>query len=184
MITYKPKNKLSKQFPYRYLVLILLLLGGIAAFAIYSGQNNETATTNAEPPVITMANLVDISGEWVGTGTEDYGIENRYDLRLTITQDGNTITGKQYMVTSNYEPEIYAISQISGTVNGEDFTYTENKILELDNISPDYWCLASVTLNYEVIGGQETLIGTWGSGEPDRAECQGITGRVLLTRNK
>lgn len=86
------------------------------------------------------------------------------------------------METSNHEPEVFAISSVSGTVDGDSFYYVEGQVLELDNISPSNWCLAAATLTYEEIGGQDTLVGTWSNGEPDRAECNGITGRVILTR--
>ena len=181
MIIHKPKNKVKKQFPYLYF-LMLLLIGAFAVLVMYSGQTTETPTLDAQAPVITAADPVNLSGEWVGTGTEDYGVENRYDLRLTIAQDGNTIQGVQYMETSNNEPEIYAISSISGSVSGDSFNYVEGQLLELDNIAPSNWCFAAVTLTYENVGGQDTLIGTWSNGEPDRAECNGITGRVILTR--
>jgi hypothetical protein len=182
MITYKPKNTAKKYFSSLKLLLILVLIGGFATLAMYSGQSADIPTIDAEPPVFTMAEPLNLSGEWVGTGTEDYGIESRYDIRLNLVQEGGEIYGIQYMVTSNNEPEINASSRISGTFDGEIFYYVEGEVLNLDNISPDYWCLASVTLSYETIGGQDTLVGTWGSSEPERAECQGINGRVILTR--
>lgn len=157
---------------------LILLLGGL-----FVGMNIGNSVEQDVSPVVSDAIIdVDISGEWIGTTTEDYGYEARYDYRVVINQTGNKISGMSYLDMAD-EPEIYSESPISGTIDGTGVFYTETSTLVLDNLSLDNWCLADTSVTYQVIDGQETLIGTWEVASHEREECAGIEGRVILTRN-
>lgn len=161
---------------------IVLLLGGILMGMTLNHAgvvSNSTAESLALEAQATLTDI-DLSGEWIGTTTEDYNNNARYDYRIVITQDGNTITGMSYLDMT--DSEVYSESPISGTLEGNVFTYTETSTTVLENHPLDAWCLADTTVTYQVLNGQEMLVGTWDESDTERAECAGIEGRVILTR--
>lgn len=164
---------------------LLLLLGGIFAGVQFGKHMVEEPVESFKPPTASfslddMDTNINLTGEWIGTATEDYGNENRYDYRLVIEQEGNEITGMSYL--DMVDSDIYSESPIAGTLNGNVFFYTEVSTTVLENLSLDNWCLSDTTLTYQVMNGQETLVGNWELAEHERPECAGITGRVILTR--
>jgi hypothetical protein len=181
MIIYKPKNTAKKHFPYVNLLLMLILLGGFAALAMYS-ETAEMPTMDAQPPVVTLSEPLNLSGEWVGMMTEDYGVDRRYDYRIVFTQNGNSVSGMMYQDATNVEPEIYAESTLIGSVEGDTFYFYEARVMVLENVTIDRWCRIEATLEYEKVDGMDTLVGTWDSVEDDRSGCTTIDGRVILTR--
>lgn len=184
MIIYKPKNTPKNRFPYANLLLMLVLVGGLLALALYSTPAvDETANVNAAPPVINNVEVPNLSGEWVGMMSEDYGVDRHYDFRIVFTQDDNSARGMMYQDASNIKPEIYAESILIGTVEGDTFSFYEARVMQLENLTLDHWCRIEATLKYEKIGDQDTLVGTWDSVEHDRYGCTTIDGRIMLTRN-
>ena len=178
MITYD-KRKNSNRWYLSYLNIIVPVLI-ISAFALMSLK-----VTNDVPLQDNSYALpadVDVSGEWLGMMTEDYSEEVRYDYRIVLDQSGNIIKGISYQEATNYDIEIYAESSLSGDVDGDDIYFYEASTDVLDNLSLDHWCRIEVRLNYQVVDGQETLIGTWDSAEEERPGCITIDGRVVLTR--
>jgi len=124
----------------------------------------------------------DISGEWIGMTTEDYGMYARYDYRIVIEQDGDDITGMLYLTMTNHPVETYTQTIVAGTVTGDTVFYASQEILDIENGSLDYLCLVQTTLTYEEVDGQEMLVGTWEPRADERAECDTISGRTTLTR--
>ncbi|MGJ3239760.1 MAG: hypothetical protein ACFE0Q_13700 [Anaerolineae bacterium] len=180
----KRKNS-EQQSRFSFSMAVLLVVAGLfAGFQLaHSVQNTANQDEFAKPPQVdlTLDAEIDLSGEWVGTTTEDYGNESRYDYRLVLTQNGDMVTGMSYLDMAS-DPEIYSESEIAGIVSGQTFVFTEVNTLVLDNISMDNWCLADTTVTYQVLNGQETLIGSWELAHHERAECGDISGRVILTR--
>ena len=158
---------------------VLLLLAGL-----FVGMNL-TNLNQAQDAEITESALVaedvDLNGEWIGTITEDYGIEARYDFRLELEQRDDVVTGMSFLDMAQ-GPEIYSESPIAGIVTGDVFTFTQVSTTVLENISMDNWCLADMTVSYQLLDGQETLIGTWELAHHEREECGDVTGRIILTR--
>ena len=60
--------------------------------------------------------------------------------------------------------------------------FEEVTTLVLENTTMDRWCLTETTVTYQILNGQETLVGTWELADWEREECGEITGRVILTR--
>ena len=182
MIIYnKRKTSDAKPFfPYANLAIILLLIG---AFVAWNMQGSDSTPTIQEAQVpAAIVETVNLSGEWIGTMTEDYNTEVRYDYRIVLQQNDTSIQGIAYQESSNYEPEIYSESSVLGNANGTSLYFYESRVNVLENISLDSWCLIEVNLNYEIVNGLEMLVGTWDSGEYARAGCETVTGRVVLTR--
>ena len=169
----KRKNS-DKRAGLSFGLAIILLLAGLFA-GMNMGQSNPAQDANLSPTNI------DLSGEWIGTTTEDYGYEGRYDFRLVLEQNGNIITGVSYFDMAQ-EPEIYSESPIAGILEGDVFTFTQTNTTVLENISLDNWCLADTTLSYQILDGQETLVGTWELAHHEREDCGDISGRTILTR--
>lgn len=180
MITYKKRKNASNWFlPYLNLVIAILIMGAFVIMNVKVSDNLEIQQDNL---VAESSDPVDVSGEWVGTMTEDYNDDVRYDYRVIFDQYQDEIVGFTFQDSTNYVIDIYAESAISGTVDADDIYFFEETTLVLDNLSLNQWCRIEVRLNYQVIEGQETLIGTWDSAEEERVGCDTITGRVVLTR--
>lgn len=172
----KRKNS-DKRSGFSLGLALLLLLGGL-----FAGMNIGTVTTDDEASVTVNQSLevIDLSGEWIGTTTQDYAGDSRYDYRISIVQNGSQIVGMSYLDMIN-DDEVYAEERIEGYVSGDALIYSEVETLLLENTSLDNWCLTETTLSYQALNGQETLVGSWEYvGEEDR--CEGISGRVILTR--
>lgn len=183
MITYKKRKNSDKWLsPYLNVVLLFLMIGAFASFSASNSETSNFASDDAQVSSYAISEDVDISGEWVGMMTEDYNTDVRYDYRIVIEQDNSNIQGITYQESVNYDIEIYAESSVSGDVDGNDIYFYEESTDVLENLSISSWCRIEVRLSYEVIDGQETLIGTWDSAEEERAGCITIDGRVLLTR--
>ncbi|MEL6308299.1 MAG: hypothetical protein AAFQ52_09160, partial [Chloroflexota bacterium] len=124
MITTEKRKNSDKHSTLSLGFAIVLLLGGILAGMglTYTGmvQNSSTEALAVEAQAILTD--VDLSGEWIGTVTEDYGIEARYDYRIVITQENDTITGISYLDMT--DSEIYAEQSLDGMVDGNTLTYT------------------------------------------------------------
>lgn len=179
MIIYsKRKNSFKPFLPYVNLALVLIFIGAFVAYNNLPVQQEDTVQMAQIVPVET----VDVSGEWIGTITEDYGSEIRYDYRLTLSQNGSSIRGTGFYDSSNYEIEIYSESALVGSMTGDDLYFYEAQVTVLDGVSLDQWCRIEVRVNYEVVNGLETLVGTWDSAEENRAGCTTVSGRVMLTR--
>lgn len=151
----------------------LLLLAGL-----FAGMNLSDSV-QIDDANVEVGNI-DLSGEWIGTTTQDYGDDSHYDYRIFIEQDGSYIGGMSYLdMIDDYE--IYAEERIEGYISGNELIYSEVETLLLENASLDHWCLTETTMTYQILNGQETLVGSWEYvGEEER--CEGITGRVILTR--
>lgn len=181
MIIYtKRKNSLKPFFPYVNLALVLILIG---AFVFFNNlPNSEAPMVEDNFAQIVPVETVNLSGEWVGTITEDYGSEIRYDYRISINQTNSSIRGIGYQDSSNYDIEIYSESSLVGSVDGTSLYFYEAQVNVLDGVGLDQWCRIEVRLNYEVVNGLETLVGTWDSAEETRTGCTTVDGRVVLTR--
>lgn len=153
---------------------VLLLLGGLFV-GMNLGDSIQVSDAN-----ISIDNI-DLSGEWIGTITEDYGNESRYDFRLELEQNKDVVTGMSFLDMAQ-EPEIYSESPIAGTMEGDVFIFTQVSTTILENVSLDNWCLADMTVSYQLLDGQETLVGTWGLASHEREGCGDISGRIILTR--
>lgn len=171
----KRKNS-DKRASISFGLAVLLMLAGL-----FVGMN--LANTSQELDTIAHSTEVEInlSGEWIGTITEDYGNESRYDFRLELQQKDDAVAGTSFLDMAQ-EPEIYSESPIVGTVEDDVFTFTQVSTTVLENISMDSWCLADMTVSYQLLDGQETLIGTWGLAHHEREDCGDISGRIILTR--
>jgi|GEM_PF-1901009 len=183
MITHKKRKNSDKwYFPYLNILVLVIIIGTFAAMNLKVAESD--MMMSQDTPIIVDAQVqdVDVSGEWIGTMTEDYGSEVRYDYRIVLTQTNDELDGISYQEATNYSVDIYAESDLDGDVDGTDIYFYEEATLVLDNLTLDRWCRIEVRLNYQVIDGQETLIGTWDSAEEDRAGCTTIDGRVVLTR--
>jgi hypothetical protein len=180
MIIYsKRKNSLKPFFPYVNLALVIILIGAFVAFSSMPAQEQAPVFEQAQ---IVQTTTIDVSGEWIGTVTEDYGVENRYDYRVTLTQTGSSLRGTDYQDNSNDSIDVYAEQALIGSVNGTSIYFYEAQITVLEGVGVESWCRIEVRVDYEVVNGLETLIGTWDSAEEDRAGCTTISGRVMLTR--
>ena len=179
MIIYsKRKNSLKPFFPYMNLALVLILIGAFVVF-------NQPGTSEApivQESLVQVVETVDLSGEWVGTMTEDYGAEVRYDYRIVINQSGTSIRGTAFQDSSNFETEIYSESSLIGSMNGTSLYFYEARVDVLDGVTLDRWCRIEVRVDYELVNGLETLVGTWDSAEEERSGCITVDGRVVLTR--
>lgn len=181
MITHKKRKKSDKfYFPFLAILIIFLFIGAFATTSVTVSDDSDV--TQAIQSSYALPGDVDVSGEWVGMMTEDYNTEVRYDYRLVLEQNGDAITGISYQESTNRNIEIYAESSLLGDVEGDELYFYEASTDVLDNLSLDRWCRIEVRLDYEVVDGQETLIGTWDSAEEERPGCITIDGRVILTR--
>ena len=174
---HKRKNSDKWYFPYLNIFLPVIIIG---AFMLMSLKVADDMPLQED--INALPGDVDVSGEWVGMMTEDYSEEVRYDYRLLLDQSGDAIKGISYQESTNYAIDIYAESSLIGDVEGDDIYFYESSTDVLENLSLDRWCRIEVRLNYEVVDGQETLIGTWDSAEEERPGCITIDGRVVLTR--
>jgi hypothetical protein len=179
MIIYsKRKNSLKPFFPYVNLALVLILIGAFVAL----NQPGSSEAPIVQEPLIQVVETVDVSGEWVGTMTEDYGAEVRYDYRIVLDQTGTSIRGTAFQDSSNFDTEIYSESSLIGSMNGTSLYFYEARVDALDGVALDRWCRIEVRVDYEVVNGLETLVGTWDSAEEERSGCTTVDGRVVLTR--
>lgn len=160
---------------------ILLLLSGLFAGMQLSNSSSEVVEEAVKPPIadLQITENVDLSGEWIGTTTQDYNDNERYDYRIVIEQDGTYISGMSYL--DMIESDVYAEERIEGTISNNIAVYSEVETLILDHTPIENWCLTETTVTYQVLNGQETLVGEW-AYVGDRESCQGISGRVILTR--
>jgi hypothetical protein len=179
MIIYSKKKNSLKLFPYVNLALVLILIGAFVAFSNMPAQEEAPVVEQAQ---IVQAEVINVSGEWIGTITEDYGAEIRYDYRVTLTQTGTSLRGTDYQDSSNYEIELYAEQALIGSVNGNSVYFYEAQVNILEGVGLESWCRIEVRVDYEMVNGLETLVGTWDSAEEDRAGCTTVSGRVMLTR--
>lgn len=183
MITYKKRKNSDRWFsPYLNVLVLFIIIGTFAALNLKVSETSELVVEGAQVPSVSITEDVDVSGEWVGMMTEDYDSNVRYDYRIVLSQRGDEISGTSYHESTNYDVTIYAESSLSGDVEGDEIYFYEQSTDVLANLSFSNWCRIEVRLDYEVIDGQETLIGTWDSAEDERAGCSTIDGRVLLTR--
>ncbi|MEM9950707.1 MAG: hypothetical protein AAF846_03840 [Chloroflexota bacterium] len=179
MITYnKRKNSDKRYMQYLDIAVITLI---ICLFVALNIKISEVASNGYDMFTDASPSIIDVSGEWVGTMTEDYGADVRYDYRIVFDQSQTELQGFTFQEATNYTTDIYAESDIAGLISDTEIFFYEEATLVLDNLSLDNWCRIAVTLNYQVIDGQETLIGTW-VGAEDRTGCNTIEGRVVLTR--
>jgi len=127
---------------------------------------------------------VNVTGQWLGIITEDYDAQIRYEYRLTFNQlEDGTIAGQMHLQSTNRNDEIDADSIVNGAVRGDAVSFHEVRVTFLDGVPSYNWCMISVTLDHEVINGQETMTGTWtGIETPGVGSCEGIDGRIILTR--
>jgi hypothetical protein len=183
MITYnKRKNSDKWYLPYLNVLILVIIIGTFAAINLKVSDSSDVVSQEADVPVQAIVADVDVSGEWVGMMTEDYSSEVRYDYRVVFDQYNDELGGFTFQESTNYAIEIYAESSLIGNVDGNDIYFYEASTDVLENLSLDRWCRIEVRLNYQVIDGQETLIGTWDSAEEERPGCTTIDGRVVLTR--
>lgn len=170
---------LTQETLLKWFLATVLLSAGIITGMRFAENSNSAV----EPSfILEEAPRIDISGEWIGTTTEDYGMEARYDYRVVFEQDGNSLTGILYLTMSNYEPAIYSETRLSGRVQGETILYWAEEILVLENAQPDQMCLAQTTVTFETVENQDILVGTW-EGQPNQQfGCDSISGHTMLTR--
>ena len=161
-----------------FLATALLVAGMIAG--IRFAPADDIAVVEA-PAIEEAIQGIDISGEWIGTTTEDYGDEARYDYRIVFEQNGDQVKGILYL-TRNHNRTIYTETRIGGTVDGDSLFYASEEILVLENASIDDLCLVETTVTYDEVDGQDMLIGTWVGQSGQQVGCDTITGHVLLTR--
>ncbi|MEL6308301.1 MAG: hypothetical protein AAFR81_03880 [Chloroflexota bacterium] len=180
----KRKTSHLPKLPYLRLLFLFLIISAFTALTLKVSTSDTELTSDALDSQALVPEDVDVSGEWVGTMTEDYSGETRYDYRLVLTQDGTVVDGIGYQESTNRATETYAESILSGDVTADDLYYYETATNVLEGLSLNRWCRIEVSLNYQVIEGQETLIGTWGVAPDERELCDGIDGRVLLTRQE
>ncbi len=176
----KRKNS-DKRTGLSFGLAVLLLLSGLFAGMQLSNSHAVPVEEAVKPPLadLQITENIDLSGEWIGTTTQDYNDNERYDYRIVIDQDGTYIGGMSYL--DMIESDIYAEERIEGYLSNNRVVYSEVETLILDNASYDSWCLTETTLTYQILNGQETLVGEWVYvGEEER--CEGISGRVILTR--
>lgn len=163
----------------KWFLAIVLVSAGLITGLRFS--ESDTAPTGIAPSVVEDS-TVDISGEWIGTTTEDYGMEARYDYRVVFEHDGDSLTGILYLTMSNHEPAIYSETRLSGRVQGENIFYWAEEILVLENAQPEQMCLAQTTVTFERVDNQDILVGTW-EGQPNQQSgCDVISGHTMLTR--
>ncbi len=179
MIGEKRKNSDQRRGMSLFVMLGLVLAG--VFIGLLSNPDSEQAIDIEE---FNLAN-VDLSGEWVGTTTQDYitddsDEEQRYDYRIVIDHNRSQIEGMSYLDMVD-GADIYAEERIEGYIQNNQLIYSEVETLVLDNSSLESWCLTQSTLTYQMINGQETLVGSW-EYVLDEPRCQGITGRIILTR--
>lgn len=157
-----------------------LIIAGLVAGMRFA-PDNDSATVETSAVVEEIVENVDISGEWIGTTTENYGDEARYDYRVVFEQEGNQLSGILYL-TRNHEQAIYTETTISGHVDGNNVAYGAEKILLIENAILSDLCLVDSIVEYNEVDGQDMLIGTWLGQEGQQPGCDTITGQVLLIR--
>jgi len=175
----KRKNS-DKRAGLSFGLAVLLLLAGLFA-GMNLGDLNPVQDADIAESALIVADDIDLSGEWIGTITEDYGVEARYDFRLELEQRNDAITGMSFLDMAQ-EPEIYSESPVAGTLAGDVFTFSQVSTTVLENTTMDNWCLADMTVSYQLLDGQETLVGSWELAHHEREACGDITGRIILTR--
>lgn len=180
----KRKSSHLPTLPYFRVFFLLLIISVFTVFTLKVSTSDTPLTADEAESSALIVEDVDLSGEWVGMMTEDYNDDTRYDYRIVLKQDGTVVDGIGYQESTNRATETYAEATLSGDVVGDDLTYYETETNLLEGLSLSRWCRIEVTLNYQVIEGQETLVGTWGVAPDERAICEGIDGRVLLTRQE
>lgn len=164
-----------------FLAGILLCAGVITGlkFAPVDTNDVDYQAYNIEAEI--TSNL-DINGEWIGTLTEDYGLEARYDYRIIFDQDGDDISATMYLTMTNHEPAIYTETVVSGSVTGSTVFYAADEIRVIENAHRDQLCLAQTTLEFETVDGLDMLVGTWEGQSGQQQGCDTISGHVILTR--
>ncbi|GAB5494771.1 MAG: hypothetical protein Phog2KO_49860 [Phototrophicaceae bacterium] len=180
---YEKRKNSDKRSGISFGLAVLLMLGGLFAGMQINGSSSDSSDA-VEAPVtdLEFIETVDLSGEWIGTTTQDYNDNDRYDYRIVIEQDGTDIEGMSYL--DMIDSDVYAEERIEGTINYNTVVYSEVETLVLDSASLDSWCLTETTLTYQILNGQETLVGEWNYVLGERASCEGISGRVILTRQE
>lgn len=182
MITHKKRKNSDKwYFPYLNLLVLVIIISSFVAMNLKVTESHMMMSQDTDIAAQTQSQDVNISGEWVGTTTEDYGDEALYDYRVVFEQDGDDLTGMLYL-TRNHEMAIYTETRFEGWVNGDTIFYSSQEILLIENATRDQLCLVDTTVEYEIINGQETLIGTWQGQDNQHPGCDVITGRTILIR--
>lgn len=125
--------------------------------------------------------LPNITGEWIGTTSEDYGDEARYDYRIVFDQEGDLLKGMMYL-NRNHDFDVYTETSFTGYVDGRTIFYTSQEILVIENAHRSQLCLAETTVSYDIVDGQEMMVGTWVGQAGQQPGCDTISGQVLLTR--
>jgi hypothetical protein len=161
-----------------FLATVLVVAGLIAGMRFASGND---APSDDAPILVEEARDIDVSGEWVGTTTQDYNDNLRYEYRVVLEQEGHVITGISYF-DMLHERDVHSEERIEGFVDGNVVFLQEQENLVLVNAELDNWCLTEVTLTYQVVNGQEMLVGDWTVASWERELCDGIAGRTILTR--
>lgn len=192
MIQHKPKQQ--RRVSRRTLRNIgLVFLVGVLALGIFARDHIQSWLYGEETPptqavVIPPADEtdVDVAGDWLGVITEDYGLEVRYEFRLSLQQRGDDVTGTM-TVTSTNAPRttIFAVSNVRGDVNGDILTLAETRVTSLEGISANYWCKIAIQLDHdENSSDDDTMTGKWNGIATDGVEgCLGTEGRVTLMQD-
>lgn len=180
MMNEKRKNSEQRRGLSLFLMLSLVLAG--VFIGLLSNSSSDEQSIYVEEFDLSR---VDLSGEWIGTTTEDYLAEDateeqRYDYRIVINQTGRQIDGMGYLDMIDGS-DIYAEERIEGAIQNNQLVYSEVETLVLENTTFDSWCLTQTTLTYQVVNDLETLVGEW-EYVLDDDRCAGISGRVILTR--
>jgi len=180
---YKKKHSSKLNSPVVRLGALVLIIGAMVLGVLYQqGQSSEP-----QADINTAAQVLDenanVTGEWLGIVTEDYNNRIRYEYRLVLEQRGSRVTGTMFIESTNAPSEISAVSSIVGTINGDEISYHETHVSELNNISADHWCFINASLEYENVDGMDTLAGTWhGIETPGVNGCLPTQGRITLMR--
>lgn len=173
MIYYTNKKKNSDRALWQRIGMRVGLLAVLVA-AFFVLQSNS---------VLAPEPMAQVSGDWVGVLTEDYDANVRYDFRLRVIQEDHHLAGELNFSSSNSSQRIMARSAVTGTVDGDLVTLREIDLIELHGISATSWCWIEITLDYDDLATQDTLVGTWhGIETPGVERCLPTQGRVVLSR--
>ena len=108
-----------------------------------------------------LSDSQDVSGTWEGTLYQDPGgTRTEYYFRMELKQYHGKVTGFSY-ISHLDEKDVYGKMNVTGTVAGDVFTFTETALLDEKKKQDMYWCIKSGKLKIDGKGRQFALKGDW-----------------------
>src|SRR5688572_2902624 len=108
--------------------LCVLLLLTVSTFPVAAQEEMPVPSTD------------DVTGVWVGIVYQARGgVRKVYPFMMALTQDESRVNGTSFIALPD-DPSTYGLMELSGSVDGDQFVFTESQIISQSDIN-FRWCI-------------------------------------------